>query len=45
MEVSIRRFKEIIGRYKEVKIAVIGDIVPDIYIYGKPFRLSREAPV
>jgi len=45
MKVPIGRFKEIIGRYKEVKIAVIGDIVADIYIYGKPFKLSREAPV
>lgn len=45
MEVPIGRFKETIGGYKEVKIAVIGDIVPDIYIYGKPFRLSREAPI
>jgi len=45
MEVSIKRFKEIIDRYNEVKIAVIGDIVADIYIYGKPFKLSREAPV
>jgi rfaE bifunctional protein kinase chain/domain len=45
MEVPIGRFKEIIGRYGEVKIAVIGDIVADIYIYGKPFKLSREAPV
>ncbi|MFB0507985.1 MAG: bifunctional heptose 7-phosphate kinase/heptose 1-phosphate adenyltransferase [Thermodesulfobacteriota bacterium] len=45
MEVPIERFEEIIGRYKEAKIAVIGDIVADIYIYGKPFKLSREAPV
>lgn len=45
MEVSIGRFREIIDRYNEVKIAVIGDIVADIYIYGKPFKLSREAPV
>jgi rfaE bifunctional protein kinase chain/domain len=45
MKVPIGRFNEIIGRYKEVKIAVIGDIVADIYIYGKPFKLSREAPV
>jgi rfaE bifunctional protein kinase chain/domain len=45
MEVSIKRFREIIDRYNEVKIAVIGDIVADIYIYGKPFKLSREAPV
>ncbi len=45
MDVPIERFKEIIGRFKERKIAVFGDIVADIYIYGKPFRLSREAPV
>ena len=45
MKVSIGRFKEIIGRFKEAKIAVIGDIVADIYIYGKPLKLSREAPV
>ncbi len=45
MEVPIERFEEIIGRYKQAKIAVIGDIVADIYIYGKPFKLSREAPV
>jgi rfaE bifunctional protein kinase chain/domain len=45
MELPIGRFKEIIGRYKEMKIAVIGDIVADIYVYGKPFKLSREAPV
>ena len=45
MDVPIERFKEIIGRFKECKIAVCGDIVADIYIYGKPFKLSREAPV
>jgi rfaE bifunctional protein kinase chain/domain len=45
MDVTIERFKEIIDRFKERKIAVIGDIVADIYIYGKPFKLSREAPV
>ena len=45
MHVPIERFKEIIGRFKEGKIAVFGDIVADVYIYGKPFKLSREAPV
>ncbi|NIQ37812.1 MAG: carbohydrate kinase [Proteobacteria bacterium] len=45
MDVTIERFKEIIDRFKETKIAVIGDIVADIYVYGKPFKLSREAPV
>jgi len=45
MDIPIERFKEIIDRYKEKKIAVVGDIVADVYIYGKPFKLSREAPV
>jgi len=45
MQVSLEKFKEIISRFKQLKIAVIGDIVGDVYIYGKPFKLSREAPV
>lgn len=45
MDISIERFKEIIGRFKERRIAVLGDIVADTYVYGKPLRLSREAPV
>ena len=39
------KFKRIIDRFAEAKIGVLGDIVADVYIYGKPFRLSREAPV
>jgi rfaE bifunctional protein kinase chain/domain len=45
MDVPFERFTEIISRFKKAKIAVFGDIVADIYIYGKPLRLSREAPV
>ena len=45
MDLSAGRLKEIIGHFKDLKIAVLGDIVADIYIYGKPFKLSREAPV
>ncbi len=45
MQVSLEKFKKIINRFKQLKIAVIGDIVGDVYIYGKPFKLSREAPV
>jgi len=40
-----KKFKRIIDGFTKAKIAVIGDIVADIYIYGKPFKLSREAPV
>lgn len=39
------RFREIIKKYPQQKIVVIGDFIADIYVYGKPFQLSREAPV
>ncbi len=45
MHVPVERFQEIIGRFKEGRIAVFGDVIADVYIYGKPFKLSREAPV
>jgi len=32
-------------KFKGKKICVIGDIIADIYIYGMPYKLSREAPV
>lgn len=36
---------EIVDRFKGKKICVIGDVIADIYIYGMPYKLSREAPV
>ena len=38
-------FRGIIDKFSQLKIMVIGDFISDIYIYGKPFKLSREAPV
>ncbi|MCX5808979.1 MAG: PfkB family carbohydrate kinase [Proteobacteria bacterium] len=35
----------VIDKFAEKKICVIGDIIADVYIFGKPYRLSREAPV
>ncbi len=35
----------IIDRFRNKKICVVGDIIADVFIYGKPYRLSREAPV
>jgi D-beta-D-heptose 7-phosphate kinase / D-beta-D-heptose 1-phosphate adenosyltransferase len=37
--------KEIIGRFSDSKITVIGDVMLDCYIYGSADRLSPEAPV
>lgn len=36
---------KLIERFKGKKICVVGDIIADIYIFGRPYRLSREAPV
>ena len=38
-------FSRFVDHYKGKKICVIGDIIADVYIFGKPYRLSREAPV
>jgi rfaE bifunctional protein kinase chain/domain len=36
---------EPIERFRDKRICVVGDVIADIYIYGKPHKLSREAPV
>ena len=41
----MRSYQDIIGQFKRASVGVIGDIVADIYVYGHPARLSREAPV
>lgn len=39
------RYAEIISSFQNATIGVIGEMVADVYIYGFPERLSREAPV
>ena len=36
---------QLIERFRGKKIAVVGDIIADVYVYGMPYKLSREAPV
>lgn len=36
---------KLIESFQGKKICVVGDIIADIYIFGRPYRLSREAPV
>lgn len=31
--------------FRGLRVGVVGDLMADIYIYGRPIRLSREAPV
>jgi rfaE bifunctional protein kinase chain/domain len=42
---SAKDLSGFVDRFKGKKICVIGDIIADVYIFGKPYRLSREAPV
>ncbi len=38
-------YRSLIEKFNKAKVAVIGDIVADVYVYGRQFKLSREAPV
>ena len=40
-----RGLPRFIERFAGKKICVVGDIIADVFILGKPYRLSREAPV
>ncbi|HHT9120293.1 MAG TPA: bifunctional heptose 7-phosphate kinase/heptose 1-phosphate adenyltransferase [Candidatus Hypogeohydataceae bacterium YC41] len=42
---SFNDYKKIVDTFARMKVGVIADLVADIYIYGRPFKLSREAPV
>ncbi|MBI1850496.1 MAG: hypothetical protein HYR85_09150 [Planctomycetes bacterium] len=45
MSVTPARVRELASRFATARIAVIGDLVADVYLSGSPARLSREAPV
>ena len=40
-----RRFLEILERFKEARILVIGDFILDQFVWGSVKRISPEAPV
>ena len=43
--VDARRLRTILAGFPRVRVAVVGDLVADEFIYGKLDRVSREAPV
>jgi rfaE bifunctional protein kinase chain/domain len=43
--IEIKRAQEIISNFPNLKIAVIGDIILDKYLWGEVERISPEAPV
>src|ERR1700761_2266280 len=38
-------FKQLFGKFQQVKVGVIGDIMLDTYLWGHVERISPEAPV
>ncbi len=43
--ISPARFRQILSRFRRVRLVVVGDLVADEFIYGRIDRVSREAPV
>ncbi len=43
--VSHRRLRQLIGRFRGKKLAVVGDVMLDRFLRGRVTRLSPEAPV
>src|SRR5947207_13953233 len=39
------RLEQTVARFAGKRVVVVGDIIADEYLYGKPARISREAPV
>ena len=39
------RVKEILDNFKNKRVAVVGDLMLDVYVWGKVSRISPEAPV
>ncbi|MDP9381536.1 MAG: bifunctional ADP-heptose synthase [Chloroflexota bacterium] len=38
-------YGRLLERFRELTVAVVGDVCLDRYVFGRPTRLSREAPV
>lgn len=42
---SPAKLGEVIGRFEGKRVVIVGDLIADEYLFGKPARISREAPV
>jgi D-glycero-beta-D-manno-heptose-7-phosphate kinase len=41
----LKRLRDIVAGFASKNVVVVGDLIADEYLYGKPSRISREAPV
>ena len=44
MALTCERIEEILNRAKNMSIAVLGDLMVDVYLIGSANRMSQEAP-
>ena len=42
---SSARLRALVERFAGRTVAVVGDLILDEYVFGRPARISREAPV
>lgn len=45
MDMKKKRLTQIVDKFRGLRIAVVGDLMLDVYIWGKASRISPEAPV
>ena len=43
--INLQRARELISKFSDIKIAVVGDVILDKYLWGEVERISPEAPV
>ena len=42
---SAARLRDVVARFAGRTVVVVGDLIVDEYLFGRPARISREAPV
>jgi rfaE bifunctional protein kinase chain/domain len=42
---AAHRLRAVVGEFRHRTVVVVGDLIADEYLFGKPSRISREAPV
>lgn len=41
----LKHYLNILDKMEDLRVGIVGDLILDRYIYGRPTRLSREAPL
>jgi D-glycero-beta-D-manno-heptose-7-phosphate kinase len=42
---DVPRLRQLVDSFRDRTVVVVGDLIADEYLFGKPARISREAPV